>query len=175
MRIDKQHLRGTRIPMKFSWKALILAPLIVPVLVGGLAAVDTFGAKDPLFAFVLFFVPGIVVAYGATVCLFLPCLYVLSQFTRPTFLSTCLLGLLLGAACYLPLLWMAWVSSGPDSGPPEQGFIAFAIRFSADPILLIFPAAGLVTAAAYWLLGSKRQLAAPPDDPRTRSANPDRT
>ena len=141
--------------MKFSWKALILAPLLVPAVLGGLdALVATAGAQNPLFAFLFVFILGDIVSYGTTVFLFLPSLYVLSRLTRPTLRLTCVLGAVLGAVVYLPLLWEAWVSSGPDSGPPQDRFIDFALRFSADPIVLIFPLAGLITAAAYWLIAN---------------------
>jgi hypothetical protein len=49
----------------------------------------------------------------------------------------------------------AWISSGPDSGPPEESFLAFFTRWVSDPsimLFLIFPVAGLITAAVYWAL-----------------------
>ena len=43
------------------------------------------------------------------------------------------IGLVLGAAVFVPLTWMDWKSSGPDSGPPTESFLEFILRWVADP------------------------------------------
>jgi len=54
-----------------------------------------------------------------------------------------------------------WSSSGPDSGPPAEPFIVALLRDATDPTMLLFPASGLITAVAYWLLAHPwRQRAA---------------
>jgi len=141
--------------MRFSWAGLILAPLLAPLLFVAAVLGPPQDRSWPL-AFLVFMVPGCIVSYGATVFLFLPSLYLLSGRWKPTGLRACLLGLVLGAAVAVPLTWMAWKSSGPDSGPPVEGFLTFALRWAADPMMAIFPAAGLVTAGLYWWLGTRR-------------------
>lgn len=67
--------------MKFPWKGLIVAPLVVPFLFS-LACMISFGGKSPVFGFFFNLVLGSVCSYGATIFLFLPCLYLLSKLTR---------------------------------------------------------------------------------------------
>jgi len=94
--------------------------------------------------------------------LFLPCLFLLSLWRRMTTFTVCLLGLLLGAALSVPLTWLEWASSGPDSGPPTESFSVFLVRSATDPFTAIFPLAGLITAALYWWLGTWRAGKRPP-------------
>jgi len=81
----------------------------------------------------------------------------LSLWRPMTGFKVCLLGLVLGAAVFVPLTWMEWKSSGPDSGPPIESFLTFFLRWAADPLTAIYPVAGLVTAAAYWWLATRRR------------------
>ena len=64
--------------------------------------------------------------------------------------KVCLLGLALGAAVCVPLTWMEWKSSAPDSRPPTESFLDFFVRWAADPLRTIYPLAGLITAGLYW-------------------------
>jgi hypothetical protein len=73
-------------------------------------------------------VPSCIVSYGATIFLFLPALYLLSAWRPMTGLTVCLPGLVLGTAVFVPLTLMEWKSSGPDSGPPTENFLAFFVR-----------------------------------------------
>jgi hypothetical protein len=141
--------------MQISWRALVLAPLLAPVVFSAIFGL-LMGGGPPgihLFSFLILMVPGCVISYGTTICVFLPCLYLLSSSGRVTGLKVCLLGLALGAAMIVPLDFFAWRSSGADSGPPTEDFLAFFLRWSAGPITLVFPVAGLMTAGAYWWLG----------------------
>ena len=74
-----------------------------------------------------------------------------------TGLTVCLLGLVLGAVASVPLTWMEWAGSGPDSGPPTESFFAFFVHSLADPFTAVMPLAGLMTAGLYWWLGTRQQ------------------
>jgi len=139
--------------MRFSWTGLILAPLLVPALFAA-----AFGALQDrsVLAFLIMLVPGCMVSYGTTIFVFLPCLFVLSLWRPMTGFNVCLLGLVLGAAAYVPLTWMLWKGSGPDSGPPTESFLSFFVRWVADPWTAVFPLAGLITAGLYWWIGTWR-------------------
>jgi hypothetical protein len=141
--------------MRFTWTGLILAPLLVPVI--SAALLSPFLGDRPALLFLLLLVSGCIVSYGATIFLFLPCLYLLSLWRPMTGFKVCLLGLVLGAAVLVPLTWMAWKGSGPDSGPPIESFLEFFVRWTADPLTAICPLAGLITAGLYWWLGSRRR------------------
>jgi hypothetical protein len=141
--------------MRFSWTGLILAPLL-PV-VFSVALLVIFQADLPVLAFLILLIPGCIVAYGTTIFLFLPCLFLLSLWRPMTGFKVCVLGLVLGAAMIVPLTWMDWKSSGPDSGPPTERFLEFFVRWAADPFMAIYPLAGLITAGLYWWLGTWRR------------------
>ena len=140
--------------MRFSWPALVLAPLAVPVLFS-VAFVSSSPVSAPLLGFLILLVPSSFISYGTTVFLFLPCLFVLSLFRPMTGFRVCLLGLVLGALVFVPLTVMDWKGSGPDSGPPEESFISFFLRWVADPLNLIFPVSGAITAGLYWWLATR--------------------
>ena len=142
--------------MRFTWTGLILAPLLVPVLFSA-AFVSLSGGDRPVLRFLILLVPGCIVSYGVTIVLFLPCLFLFSLWRPMTGFKVCLLGLVLGAAVFVPLTWIEWKSSGPDSGPPTESFLAFFVRWAADPLTAIYPLAGLITAGLYWWLGTWRR------------------
>jgi len=147
--------------MRFSWTGLILAPLLVPLLFS--ATMAGFEASGPLLMFSILLVLSCVVSYGTTIFLFVPSLFLLSLWRPMTGMKVCLLGLVLGAAVYVPLTLMVWKGSGPDSGPPTESFWVFFLRWAADPITPLFPLAGLVTAGSYWWLGTWRRNRVAPD------------
>ena len=144
--------------MRFSWTGLIVAPLLVPVIfsVAMSSLLGGSNESNPILIFLVLLVPGCVVSYGATVFLFLPCLFLLSLSRQMTGFKVCLLGLVLGAGVFVPLTWIEWHSSGPDSGPPVENFLVFLLRWAADPTTAMFPLAGLITAGFYWWLGTRR-------------------
>lgn len=153
--------------MQFSWTGVLVAPLLAP-LVFSIAMMGSFGGSDILVPFLVLLIPGAIVSYGATVCLLLPCLFFVSLYRRMTTLPVCLLGAALGATTFIGVTGEAWMSSGPDSGPPVENFFMFLIRWAADPIAAVFPLAGLVTAGLYWRLGAWRHR-----QPRADLAAPD--
>jgi hypothetical protein len=151
--------------MRFSWRALMLAPLLMPALFGALMAA-AFDNKSVVFAFLFMTILGSIISYGGTIFLLLPAMYLLSLFRPLTGLNVCLLGLVLGAATFVPVTWIEWKSSGPDSGPPVENPITFMLRFGSDWTAPIFPIAGLVTAALYWWLATRcRSRVAPGSTP----------
>ena len=141
--------------MRFSWTALILAPLLVPV-VFSVVTLSLMQGGSSLLLFLVLMVPSCFVSYATTIFLFLPSLYLLSAWRPMTAFKVCMLGLVLGAAVFVPLTWMEWKSSGPDSGPPTESFVAFFLRWAADPTTAMFPAAGLATAGLYWWLVTRQ-------------------
>jgi hypothetical protein len=146
---------GKRLAMRFTWTGLILAPLLVPAVFSVL--LTSLQGSWSVLMFLLVLAAGCVVSYGVTIVLFLPCLFLLSLWRPMTGFTVCLLGLVLGAAIFVPMTWLDWTSSGTDSGPPTESFFAFFVRWAADPFNAIFPLAGLITAGLYWWLGTWRR------------------
>jgi hypothetical protein len=142
--------------MQFSRRGLILAPLLVPAMFAGLMAAG-FDNASPVGAFLFVMVLGCIVSYGSTIFLLLPAMYLLSLSRPLTARNVCLLGLVLGAMVFVPVTLLEWKASGPDSGPPTENPLVFMLRFGTDPTTAIFPAAGLVTAALYWWLATRRR------------------
>lgn len=142
--------------MQFSWPGLILAPLLVPATFGGFMAVAA-DNNNPVLAFLFMTVLGCIISYGSTIFLLLPSMYLLSLWRPLSGLNVCALGLVLGAAVFVPVTLIEWKASGPDSGPPTENPVVFMLRFAADPTTAIYPVAGLVTAALYWWLATRRR------------------
>jgi hypothetical protein len=151
--------------MRFSWTSLVLAPLLVPILFCA-AFASLSGGSSPVISFLILMIPSCIISYGTTIFLFLPALFLLSQWRTLTALNVCLLGLVLGALVFVPLTAMEWKSSGPDSGPPTENFFVFFMRWAADPMTAVYPVAGLITAGFYWWLGTWRRGGVAPDPGR---------
>ena len=146
--------------MRFSWTGLILAPLLVPMVFSMIGAAMLSSPQEggnPALGFLVLLIPGCVISYGATIFLLLPSLFLLSLWRPVTAFRACLVGLLLGALVFVPLTWLEWKSSGPDSGPPTENFLVFFVRWTADPLTAMFPLAGLITAGLYWRLVTQRR------------------
>lgn len=139
--------------MPFSWKAILLAPLLVPILTGVFFGVVV--GRNRLGAFLFFFVICAVLSYGATLFLLLPTLFLASCFTRLSVWRAGLLGLALGLLVYFPVSWEFYVTSGIDSGPPSGTFLHY-LRVNILDDLWPFPGSGMVTAMLYWLLAKTR-------------------
>jgi hypothetical protein len=141
--------------MKFTWKGLVLAPLLVPF-VFSLVLTSSTESRSPVLGILLLFAIGSFFSYCTTIFLFLPCLYLVSKFTTLTALLTCVLGAALGAVLYLPFSWQMFLSSGHNSGPPQGSYVEFLWRQLSDPFAwALFPGGGLLTAALYWILVNK--------------------
>jgi hypothetical protein len=142
--------------MRFSWTSLLLAPLLVPLMFSAVF-LSLSGTSSPALSFLILMIPSCIISYGTTMFLFLPALFLLSLWRPLTALNVCLLGLVLGAAVFVPVTLMEWKSSGPDSGPPTENFLVFFVRWAADPFTAIFPLAGLMTSGLYWWLATRRR------------------
>jgi hypothetical protein len=147
--------------MRFSWTSLLLAPLLVPLMFSAVF-LSLSGTSSPALSFLILMIPSCIISYGTTMFLFLPALFLLSLWRPLTALNVCLLGLVLGAAVFVPVTLMAWKSSGPDSGPPTENFLVFFVRWAADPFTAIFPLAGLMTSGLYWWLATRRRCSPSP-------------
>ncbi len=141
--------------MKIDWRALLLAPVFIPTLYC-LAFVMSASGGDWLMDFLIIFAIGCVVSYGATLLLLLPVLLVAARIFTLNMPRVCMLGATLGGLTYLPLGWLMYRTSGPDSGPPTATFIDQILAQLADPLTLSFPVAGLVTAALYWVFAGRQ-------------------
>jgi hypothetical protein len=146
--------------MRFSWIGLIVAPLLAPAIFSAVMVGVGSGAKGVsgygVLMFLLVLLAGSIVSYGLTIVLFLPSLFLLSVWWPVTGFRVCLLGLGLGVLAIVPITFLEWTSTGPDSGPPTESFFEFFPRWVASPFTAIWPLAGLLTAGAYWWLGSRR-------------------
>ena len=147
--------------MRFSWTGLVLAPLPVPFIASLVMAPLLQGEGPVVLPFLILLIPACVISYATTIFLFLPTLFLLCLWRPVTGLIACLAGFVLGAAVIVPVTMLAWKASGPDSGPPSEPFWEFFPRWAADPLMLVFPLAGLVTAALYWWMGSRRRARPP--------------
>jgi hypothetical protein len=145
--------------MRFSWKGLLLAPLLVPIVACAVMAPELRGEGPVIFTFLLLLIPACVISYGATLLLFLPTLFLLSFLMPVTRSMVWLLGLVLGAAVFVPVAKLAWATGGPNSGPMEEDFWVFFQGWLTEPFMLFYPLGGLVTAGLYWWLGTRRQQA----------------
>jgi len=142
--------------MHFSWKGLLLAPLPVPLIASAfMAPVLGNPGLATIAAFFLLMVPASVISYGATLFLFLPLLFVLSLLTSVSRWMVWLLGLLIGAAVFVPVARLAWATGGPNSGPMTEDFPVFFAGWLTEPFMLFYPVGGLVTAGLYWWFGTR--------------------
>lgn len=144
-------------PRVFSWRAILMAPLVVPVLASAALVAGT-ETRSPWAGFLFFAAAGAVVSYGATVCLLVPSLLIARRRMAVTTLRSTALGAVLGAGLLVPTTWLSWTASGPDSGPPQDTLLAYAARQITDPFNWFFPAAGAFTAGLYWLLLKRSQV-----------------
>jgi hypothetical protein len=141
--------------LPFSWKAIGLAPLTVPLLATAFMALTENMMNPSAFVVLgLFFMVFSFVSYGATIFMFLPSLFVISLVAPLNCLRTCAVGAVLGGFVYLPVSLVMYKGSGPDSGPPIDSYWHFmANGFWA--LTFLFMACGLLTALAYWFLAKQ--------------------
>ncbi len=154
--------------MKFSWKALSLAPLLMPFLYSMALVIILLPSGSPLLFFLIMFGLGSLFSYAVTIFLFLPGLFLISRFTPLTTRWVAILGTVLGSVAYLPVVWQTFLASGDNSGPPSGSFADHLWTSLFEPITWAFPVAGLVTALVYWFFVNQ--------PPRNRhTPNPPRT
>jgi len=143
--------------MRFSWTGVIVAPLLVPFIASLVMSPLLTDEGPVVLPFIILLIPACLISSATTILLFLPALFLLSLWRPLTGLIAGALGFVLGAAVVVPVTLLAWKSSGPDSGPPTEPFWEFFPRWAADPLMLVFPVAGLLTAGLYWWLGTRRR------------------
>jgi hypothetical protein len=102
--------------MRFSWSGLFLAPLLVPIIACAVMAPLLRGEGPVILTFAILFIPACVISYGSTLFLFLPSLFLLSLSRPVTTWMACMLGLVLGAAVFVPVTLLAWATSGRTPG-----------------------------------------------------------
>lgn len=141
--------------MSFSWKALLLAPLPIPLLFSLWLEMSAPGSS-PVTNFLLFTVLGSVLSYGTTLFLFLPSLFVIARFIRLTAALAALLGTLLGCVIYIPVMWQSYSASGDNSGPPQGSFGHYLFHHGFGLDFWAFLLAGSATAMLYWFLAKQR-------------------
>lgn len=134
--------------MKVNKRALLLSLLPVPILMG-FAFLTLAGSDGPLTKFAFGFIFAALVQTPAALFIFLPALMLLEKLTPPTRPKVWLLGAFCGLLAYLPMSYLAYTSSGADSGPPEGTYVEFLLGWGLDPVIALSAAAGLVTAAFY--------------------------
>jgi hypothetical protein len=144
--------------MHFSWRGLFLAPLLVPIIACAAMTPSLKGDEAPfVLTFLVLLIPACVISYGATLFLFLPALFLLSLLMRVRRWMAWFLGLVLGAAMFLPVAKLAWATGGPNSGPMEEDFWVFFAGWLTEPFMLFYPGGGLMTAALYWWFGTRSE------------------
>jgi hypothetical protein len=141
--------------IRFSWTGLAIAPLIVPVAFAALLSTQSPG-KSPVAGFLILLTIGCAFTYAATFFLLVPGLFVFSRMMTIKWHTACLIGFALGALSFLPIAWLSFQSSGPDSGPAVGTFLDYLWRCRGDVFNLIYPLTGMITAAAFWMLGTLR-------------------
>jgi hypothetical protein len=137
--------------VRFSWKALVLSPLVVP-LVYSTALVAVAPGKDPLLSFLVWFGLGSIFSLAVSILLLLPALFLMSRFTPLTARATAVVGAVLGGIVFLPVAWQSYLASGDNSGPPQDPFASYLQRQFSGMEWWPFPLGGLVTAVLYWVL-----------------------
>ena len=140
-------------PVPFSWSALLLAPLVIP---GPTAALFVVGTKNPLSAFGFFALIGYLFTLAVVGGLLLPALWLVSWITRIKPWLSPVIGGILAAPIFLVWDWISWGSSGADSGPPDTTYPQWIAKswFTPEPLAVI--AFGVVTAAAYHFLATRK-------------------
>jgi hypothetical protein len=143
--------------MRFSWKGLLLAPLLAPIIACAVMT-PVLKADDAPFilTFLLLMIPACVISYGAVLFLFLPALFLTSLLRPVTGRMASILGFVLGAMAFVPVARLAWATGGPDSGHMAEDFWVFFVGWLKEPFMLFYPGGGLVTAALYWRFGTRR-------------------
>lgn len=143
--------------LPFSLPAFLIAPWPMPLLCSAAMAVGNPG-RDPLFFFLLCLGVSLTISYLGLATLVI-CLWFVGKVRPITRAVTVILGTALAASAYLPFCFVAWGSSGPDSGPPEGSFLTYLIQNFASPILGLFLAGGIVAAFTYDILARRHARA----------------
>jgi ABC-type glycerol-3-phosphate transport system permease component len=140
-------------PVHFSWSAVLLAPLVLPVPAGVLFVE---GSAHPVLAFGLGALIGYIITLAMVCCLLLPTLWLVSWSAKIKAWLPPVIGGLWAALIFLAWDRISWGASGVDSGPPDTTYPQWIANswFTPDPLVVI--SCGVVTAAAYHFLATKK-------------------
>ena len=143
--------------MPFSWRAVFLSPLPIPLLAAATLSLTLGGTREfREFGFML--VVGYIVALGIVVIGLLPALWLLSRFAPLVWWMTVAVGAVEGFLLFFPWDYISWGASGVDSGPPAEPYPYWLITkslFSWEVLLFVVP--GAITAAVYHFLATRKQ------------------
>lgn len=140
-------------PVPFSWRAFLLAPLVIQIPTGVLFALES---VHPIAAFGLGVLVGYLFTLAMVGCLLLPMLWLVSWAARIMTWLPPVVGGLLAALIFLAWDYINWGASGVDSGPPAATYTQWSAKSwsTAEPIVVIV--FGVVTAAAYYFLATRK-------------------
>ena len=141
-----------RIP--FSRKALLLAPLPVPLAYSALLVLGM-ATRSPSALFLMGLTIGLIIAYSGIIVL-IATLWLIAKARPITKTVTGITGFVLAGTGYVPIAWQNYLASGIDSGPPSGTFGAYLLHDWNDPLFYAFLIGGLATALIY------HSLAKPP-------------
>lgn len=140
-------------PVPFSWSALLLAPLVIPV---PTAVVLVAGSKNPIAAFGFCTLVGYIFTLAVVGCLLLPAFWLVSWVANIKTWLPPVIGGLLAAPFFLAWDYLSWGSSGVDSGPPATTYPQWIAKSWLTPEPLVVISFGVVTAAAYHFLAARK-------------------
>jgi hypothetical protein len=137
----------------FSQSALLQAPLVITVPAAVLLAS---GSRVPIVAFGICALISYVFTLAMVGCLLLPALWLLSWVARIKTWLPSVIGGLLASLIFLAWDYSNWCSSGVDSGPAPTTYPQWIAKswFTAEPLVVI--SFGVVTAAAYNFLATRK-------------------
>ena len=140
-------------PVPFSWRALLVAPLVIPV---PTAVVFVTDSRNPIAAFGFCVLVGYVLTLAVVGCALCPTLWLVSWVAPIRAWLTPMIGGLLAAPIFLAWDYMSWCSSGIDSGPPATTYPQWIAKswLTAEPIVVI--SFGVITASAYHFLATRK-------------------
>jgi hypothetical protein len=140
-------------PVPFSWSALLLAPLVIPVPAGVLFVG---GSVHPVAAFGLGALVGYIFTLAMVGGLLLPSLWLVSWAAKIKTWLPPVIGGLLAALIFFAWDYISWGASGVDSGPPATTYPQWIAKswFTPEPLFVI--SFGVVTAAAYHFLATRK-------------------
>ena len=143
----------TKHTVPFSRSALLQAPLVIVV---PAAVFLASGSRVPIAAFAICALVSYVFTLLVVGCLLIPSLWLVSWVASIKTWIPPLMGGLIAAFIFLAWDYSNWCASGVDSGPPAMTYSAWTAKswFAPDP--LIVTSFGVVTAAAYNFLATRR-------------------
>jgi hypothetical protein len=140
-------------PVPLSWSALLQAPLVISIPAAVLLAA---GGKNLVVAFGICALISYVFTLAVVGCLLLPALWLVSRVASIRTWLASVIGGLLASLLFLAWDYSNWCSSGVDSGPAPTTYQQWIAKswFTPEPLVVI--AFGIVTAATYSFLATRK-------------------